>query len=182
MSENKKSHKWKILISIVVFLTIVVFLLFSPKIFNSASNNILGLIFGSGQQNENYEPEKEKENIRTIIVDFYDTYQKLDSEKLVSLTNGPLSLWEKNHISVIKEQDQGYNQAIISLSNLNFEFKNYNANDTEISVTRLNILETPMPFKFGETTQGIMKFKLKKENSWKIVDRTYNSLWVSEVY
>ena len=160
---------------------IIGLILLIPGIRNNLIDWLTNLIFGP-QQKENYDPEKDKENAKKVILKFYHAYQELSPRKIISLTEEPLSFWEITHCQNLEKQDQGYNEKNISLDDLSFVFKEFNNNEAEINVTRLNVLEVPMPFKFGETTQGDMSFKLKKDGNWKIVNRTYNTLWVSEVY
>lgn len=144
-------------------------------------SNLLGLFIKTPAYSEEYNPEKEAEEVKNLILAFYQGYQELNPEKLSQITEEPLSVWEKHHSENLKNQEKNYKQPKISLSDLNFEFLNFKADEGEVVVKRKN-LQVIMPFKFGETSQGEMRFKVKKINGWKIVDRTYNSLWVSTVY
>jgi hypothetical protein len=183
MGPDRKPRKWLYYFIPIVSLVLIIGLIFLiPPIRKPVIDWINRLIFGPEQNGENYNPEKDKENAKKVILDFYHAYQELAPKKIISLTEEPLTYWETTHCENLREQDIGYNEPDISLNDLSFDFKNINSNEAEIVVKRLNVLEVTMPFKFGETTQGDMSFELRKGNGWRITNRTYISLWVSRVY
>ena len=161
---------------------IIALILLIPGVRNPLFDWINRLIFGPEQNGGNYDPEKDKASVKKLILDFYHAYQELSPKNVIEMTEEPLTYWETTHCETLREQDKGYNEPLISLSDLFFDFKSINSSVAEVGVKRLNVLEVTMPFKFGETTQGDISFDLRKENKWKIINRTYNSLWVSDVY
>jgi hypothetical protein len=183
MVTDRKPRKWiYYFVPILSLILIIGLILLIPGIRNNLKNRLTNLIFGSPGKEENYDPQKDEENAKKVILDFYHAYQGLSPEKIISLTKEPLTSWELIHCENLRKQDAGYDERYISLDNLSFEFNKFNSNEAEINVKRLNVLKIQMPAKFGETTQGEMGFKLSKESGWKIINRTYNSLWVSGVY
>ena len=183
MGPDKKPRKWLYYFIPVLSLLLIIGLIFLiPGIRNNLIDWIKRLIFGPQQDEKNYDPEKEKENAKKVILGFYHAYQEFSLEKIISLTKEPLTFWEVTHCENLGQQDKDYNEPNISMASLVFEFKKFNNNEAEVDVKRLNVLEVPMPYKFGETAQGDMSFRLRKENDWKIINRTYNNLWVSGVY
>lgn len=183
MSPDKKPRKWPyFFIPILSLVLIIGLILLIPGIRNNLKDRITNLIFGSPQKEEIYDPGKEEENAKKVILDFYHAYQDLSPGKIISLTEEPLTSWEVIHCENLRKQDEGYDEEYISLNNLSFELNKFNSAEAEINVKRLNVSKIQMPAKFGETTQGEMGFKLSKESGWKIINRTYNSIWVSGVY
>lgn len=183
MSPYRKPRKWLYFFIPILLLVLIIGLIFLiPSTRNSVLDRINRLLFGPQKSEWNYSPEKDKENVKRVILDFYHAYQKLSPEKIIFLTKEPLTTWEITQCENLKQQNKGYDEKYVSLDNLSFEFKTFNINEAEITVKRLNVLKVPMPFKFGETTQGDMSFRLRKENDWKIINRTYNTLWVSTVF
>ena len=183
MVTDRNPRKWLyFFIPILSLVLIIGLILLIPGIRNNLKDRLTNLIFGSPQKEEIYDPAKDEEYAKKVILDFYHAYQELSPGKIISLTKEPLTSWEMIHCENLRKQDEGYDEKYISLDDMSFEFKTFNSNEAEINVKRLNVSKIQMPAKFGETTQGEMGFKLSKESRWKIINRTYNSIWVSGVY
>jgi len=182
MYPDNKPRRWLYyFVPILSLILIIGLILLIPGIRNNLKDRVTNLIFGSPQK-EVYDPAKDDENAKKVILDFYHAYQDLSPGKIISLTKEPLTSWEMIHCENLRKQDEGYDEKYISLDSMSFELNKFNSNEAEINVKRLDVSKIQMPAKFGETTQGEMGFKLSKESGWKIINRTYNSVWVSGVY
>ncbi len=184
IEKPKRSKKWLYwFVPVMLIIVTIAVIAIVPSWRQAIIDKITTLIYGPPPQEQAYNSDKDKAAIQGNILDFYHAYQEFDAKKIVALTDEPLTTYEKKHCETLKKQDENYNQPKLEVKNLTFEYKTFNATDAEISVKRNNVLDVSMPFKFGETAQGEMQFKLKKDGEdWKIINRTYNTIWVSEVY
>jgi hypothetical protein len=141
----------------------------------------------SVNQEENYNPEKEKEEIRKVILAYYQGYIDQNPEKITACTTEPLSTWEKEQAKSFKAHDRNLKpqgDVTITLKDIDIPIENYNLDIQNAEVKVKRIIEIKNSQRLGESSNLETKMKLKKteDGSWKIYDRTYCDMWVSIVY
>jgi len=147
---------------------------------------ILGLVYFSIPKDEpqEYNPELEKQAIQKTILDYYQGYIDQNPQEIIAQTVEPLSTWEKQQAERFKTQDRNITKSgEITLKDINIDIPDYNLDVDHALVTTSRIMEIKTPEGLGESSNLEIKMKLKKiDGKWKIYDRMYYDMWVSDVY